>query len=49
MQLPYHIKVSLQEYYDLFYSNKWSIPDFSINAQFVNLLTVQLFMAAIFE
>ena len=29
MQKPYHIKVSLQEFYNLFYSNKWIIPDFS--------------------
>jgi hypothetical protein len=29
MQEPYHIKVSLQEYYSLFKSSKWKIPDFS--------------------
>ncbi len=29
MQEPYHIKVSLQEYYRLFKSGEWKIPDFS--------------------
>ena len=29
MQEPYHIKVSLKEYYRLFKSGKWKIPDFS--------------------
>lgn len=29
MQEPYHIKVSLQEYYRLFKSGGWKIPDFS--------------------
>jgi hypothetical protein len=29
MQEPYHIKVSLQQYYSLFKSGKWKIPDFS--------------------
>jgi hypothetical protein len=29
MQEPYHIKVSLQEYYRLFKSGIWEIPDFS--------------------
>ena len=29
LQIPYHIEVSLQEYYDNFY--KWEIPDFSDN------------------
>jgi len=29
MQEPYHIKVSLQQYYSLFKSGKWEIPDFS--------------------
>ena len=29
MQEPYHIKVSLQEYYELFLAGKWEIPDFS--------------------
>ena len=29
MQEPYHIKVSLQEYYRLFKSGKWRIPNFS--------------------
>ncbi len=29
LQIPYHIKVSLQEYYKNFY--KWQIPDFSAN------------------
>lgn len=31
MQIPYHIKVSLQEYYELFQSGKWNIPDYSSN------------------
>jgi hypothetical protein len=29
MQEPYHIKVSLQQYYRLFKSGEWEIPDFS--------------------
>jgi len=29
MQEPYHIKVSLQEYYHHFKSGEWKIPDFS--------------------
>lgn len=29
MQEPYHIKVSLQEYYLLFRSGNWELPDFS--------------------
>jgi len=29
MQEPYHIKVSLREYYYLFLAGKWEIPDFS--------------------
>jgi len=29
MQEPYHIKVSLQEYYRLFKSREWKLPDFS--------------------
>ena len=29
MQEPYHIKVSLQQYYSLFKSGEWEIPDFS--------------------
>jgi hypothetical protein len=29
MQDPYHIKVSLQEYYLLFRSGNWELPDFS--------------------
>ena len=29
MQEPYHTKVSLQEYYRLIKSGKWTIPDFS--------------------
>ena len=29
MQEPYHIKVSLQEYYRLTKSGEWKIPDFS--------------------
>jgi len=29
MQEPYHIEVSLQEYYRLIKSGKWTIPDFS--------------------
>jgi hypothetical protein len=29
MQEPYHIKVSLQQYYCLFKSREWKVPDFS--------------------
>ena len=29
MQEPYHIKVSLQQYYRLYKSGEWKIPDFS--------------------
>lgn len=29
MQTPYHIKVSLKNYYDLIHSGNWELPDFS--------------------
>lgn len=29
MQVPYHIKVDLKEYYELYWSGKWEIPNFS--------------------